>query len=62
MSRCSGQINGFISASEVDKKRLKEHRGLKRRYFIEFVTSFGYHTVFRNIVLYTFEYKKKKNE
>lgn len=37
MSRCSGQLNGFISATEVEKKRLKERGGLKRRYFIEFV-------------------------
>lgn len=54
VSRCSRHINGFISATEVEKK-LKERRGLKRRYFIKFVIqALGVILYFSDIVLYIF--------
>lgn len=55
MSDCSGWINRFISRTEIEKKRLKERRGLKRQYFIEFVIYVLDVTLYLDIVLYTLD-------
>lgn len=55
MSRCSRQINGFISATEVEK-RIKRTQEIETSIFHRIrYTSFGCHSVFRDIVLYIFD-------